>query len=180
MANGHGGERVGSGRKPVSPRRVGTVVDFPAGDNLADAAPSVLLEPPVELLAALAAAEKAAGPEPSSDSARVCASLQQQAEIWRRLAPLATDQGTLTAFSVPGFRELCQQLVLKDELWSKIMRFGIEGKSGRDRQKDYARIAQRVDASLARFKLTAFGKPDDGAGAGGAQQAPTNPWAQAK
>lgn len=175
-----GGSRAGSGRKPDPTKRPGTVVDFP-GLEPSPAAPSTLLEPPSELAAAIEAAEKAAGATSSPDSARVVATLQKQATLWRQFAPLAIDQGTLTPLTVPGFRELCEQLVLKEELAAKLARFGMDGENGRARLKDYTRFAQRVDASLARFKLTAFGKPDDvGGGAAAAKKTAVNPWAQAR
>ena len=78
---------------------------------------------------------------------------------WRRLAPLALEQGTLVEATGPGFRELCELLALKDELWAKLARFGSESKSGLERMRSYTRLSARVDSALARFKLTAFGKP---------------------
>lgn len=180
---GRGGSRPGAGRKPSVKSGGGNVVDFPnaagASTSEAIAAPPALAEPPEDLVAALASAENAADALTSPDAARVCKTLTARLNAWRRYAPLAIDQGTLTPSTVPGFRELCEQLALKEELAAKMARFGIDGKSGRDRLKDYARIAQRVDASLARFKLTAFGKPDDDAG-GAAKRTPMNPWAQAR
>lgn len=82
-----------------------------------------------------------------------------QQPYWRRLAPIAIAQGTLVDSTTPGFRELCELLLFKDEVSLRLQRFGSDGKSGAERLRNYGRLARQADATLARFKLTAFGKP---------------------
>jgi phage terminase small subunit len=108
--------------------------------------------------------------EPPDDLSR------NQQEVWRRLACHAIAQRTLTPTTVPGFRELCEQFVVKQALFRRMERFGLASDKAEGARKRYEKMAQRVDSTLARFKLTAFGKPVDGASA--AKKAGTNPWAQ--
>lgn len=105
----------------------------------------------------------------------------QQRDIWRELAPYAVQQGTLIASTVAGFRELCEQLAFKRSVAAAITRRGAGRKDAESSHRIYARLAQRVDASLARFKLTSYGKPADaGFTAATEKRVPTppkNPWA---
>ncbi len=147
-----GGARPGAGAKPKGRHNI---VDFPAHATsattpLSPDAVASLHEPPADL--------------PDAQKA-----------IWRVYAPLAIEQRTLALATAPGFRELVEQMALKDDIATRLARFGADGKTGSDRVKLYTRLSQRVDASLARFKLTAFGKPADGSGQ---KQAQANPWSQ--
>lgn len=145
-----GGARTGAGR----PRKDSNVVGFPGGASIGgNAAPPA---PPSDETRALG--------EPPADLPEL-----QQAH-WRSLAPLAIEQRTLVPATVPGFRELCQLLAFKEELASRVAKFGSEAAL-----KHYTKLSPRVDAALARFKLTAFGKPADGAKQGKPAQ---NPFAQ--
>jgi len=159
-----GGRRVGSGRKPGK----GKTLAFPGGGATGHApAPAadvaVLAEPPADLPPALAVA--IAGMTP----------LTSQADLWRRYAPSAIEQRTLIPATVAGFRELVELAAFKEEMAARIARFGSDGKSGSERMRTYTRLSQRLDAALARFKLTAFGKPADG---GAKKPVATNPWAK--
>lgn len=155
-----GGARPGSGPKPQEKRNL---LGFPAAVRPADAAAiASLTEPPADLSDAPPAGEL------TTMTAKAA---------WRLYAPLAIEQGTLVPNTVPGFRELVQQFVMKEDAAARLMRFGSEGKSGRERARSFAQLAQRLDASLARFKLTAFGKPADSSKK---SSATANVWAQAE
>ncbi len=64
------------------------------------------------------------------------------------------------------------------ELGAEIKRIGVATVVADDLLKQYGKIAQRLDASLGRFKLTAFGKPADGGSTRKSPQA--NPWSMIK
>jgi len=83
--------------------------------------------------------------------------VDQQA-VWRRFAAHAVAQGTLVPATVPGFRELCEQMTFKDAIAAKIAK-APAGRRSDGPLRHYVKLAQRVDATLARYKLTAFGKP---------------------
>lgn len=100
-----------------------------------------------------------------------------QRQFWRQAAPLAVGQGTLTASTAVGFRELCEQFCLKAAIARKIEKLGPASKSADAYIKAYVKLAQRLDATLARFKLTAFGKPADQA-ASRRSAAAASPWAE--
>ena len=88
-----------------------------------------------------------------------------QRAFWRLWAPHAIAQQTLVPSTVAGFRELCEQHAMKTSLAKKINRLGTCSADAERLLKHYEKLAQRLDATLARFKLTAFGKPEAGAGA---------------
>jgi len=99
---------------------------------------------------------------------------ERAAELWRELAPHAIAQGTLVPATVQGFRELVEHVAMKQELVAKIVQAG--GAAAKDADglmRHYAKIAQRLDASLARFRLTASGKPEPSA----VRVKVANPWA---
>jgi hypothetical protein len=146
-----GGARTGAGR----PRKDSNVVGFPGGASIGGSA---------------------APPAPPSDETRALVDppgdLPDPQQLhWRALAPLAIEQRTLVPATAPGFRELCQLLAFKEELARDMAKFG----TGGTRLKEYTKLSPRVDAALARFKLTAFGKPADGAKHG---KPAMNPFAQ--
>lgn len=95
---------------------------------------------------------------------------------WRKLAPLAIRQRTLTDAEVPGFRDLCQVFVMKEQVAARIAKAkaGAATKAVDGLLRHYAKLGQQVDARFARFKLTAFGKPSDAAKE---KPAKANPWA---
>lgn len=136
-----GGSRVGAGRKPKAKaivlgmdgaRRIASEVNVATPE--ADAID--LAVPPADL------------PE-------------AQHAFWRRYAPAALEQRTLAPSTVAGFRELCERFVLKETLAARIASFklGAASKSADPLLRQYVKLAQRVEASLKEFKLTAFGKP---------------------
>lgn len=86
---------------------------------------------------------------------------EAQQAFWRRYAPAALEQQTLVCSTLLGFRELCEQFALKQTLAARITSYklGAASKSADRLLRQYVKLAQRIDASLGRFKLTAFGKP---------------------
>jgi len=153
---GRGGARPGSGRKPgpVSERKVLT---------LAVRAEPVVVAPPT-----LDEGEKARLLEPPEG-------LSVEAQpIWRRLAGHAITERTLTPSTAAGFGQLCQQWVYLVAMDKKIRHLGPDTKEASPYFLNYLKLAQRLDASLARFKLTAFGKP----AVLEKPKAAANPWAQ--
>jgi len=154
-----GGRRVGAGRKPGSIPRIARplerkVVTLGGQDWKA--------LPPVDV-------------EVSSPLVTPPTGMREpEAEVWKALAPHAVLQQTLVASTVRGFRELCEQAVLKQQIADAIAAAGA-ATSGMDvLLRHYARLAQRLDQSLARYRLTAQGKPEPTA-----QSKPkaANPWA---
>lgn len=149
---------MGAGRKP-SPRRERAIVLGMDG-----ARRDVLFTPPPPT------AEEAGLAEPPPDLTPA------QQDFWRRWAPLAIEQRTLIPATVPGFRELCEQFTLKEALARRIQRLGPGSERAAARVSLYVKLAQRLDSTLARFKLTGLGKPADTAARARASAA--NPWAQ--
>ncbi len=136
-----GGQRQGSGRKPGpnQGRKVLTLtgrqqaVAYPIM-NLDEGEQARLLEPPAELA-------------------------EEAHPIWKELAPHAVAERTLTPSTAFGFGQLCQQWVFLAAQTQRIRVLGPETKDAAPYFLNYLKLAQRLDASLARFKLTAFGKP---------------------
>ena len=93
--------------------------------------------------------------------------------VWARLAPLALLERTLAPATAAGFGQLCQQWVYVAELAATIERLGAGTREAEGYLKQYGRLAGRLDSSLARFNLTANGKPAVAA----APAAVANPWA---
>lgn len=95
-----------------------------------------------------------------------------QQDRWRALAPFAIAQQTLMDATRPGFAELCEQLVMKDQIAAEISKAGA-AHEGMDRLlRQYTKLAQRLDSSLARFRLTGSGKPE----AAAPKKVAANPW----
>ena len=151
-----GGFRVGAGRKPGSRSAVVLGMD---GVRRSDG----MVSP------AAAAPEDAALLTPPKDLPR------DQRKYWTRYAPLAAAQRTLVPAHLPGFRELCEQAAFKDALAKQIRKLKPESQASSETLRHYEKLVQRLDATLARFRLTAFGKPADPAGA--ARKATASPWA---
>ena len=96
-----------------------------------------------------------------------------QAAVWRRLAPLAIEAGTLVGRTVPGFRLLCKltvmetsmAAVLADERWT-FAKVTIDG-AGQEQQEIKAHplcthhkgLAQRIESLMGRYAIVPFGKP---------------------
>lgn len=154
---GHGGARVGAGRKPREKARV-------LGMNGTRMSPNV-----------------DATTKPSSDHSNLADPPDglpiEQHEFWRRWAPMAIEMRTLAPSTVVGFRELCEQMALKVAIWDRMAQLGLASSEADRLLKRYEKIAQRLDTSLKGFKLTAFGKPVEGAAP---RQAKVNPWAQVR
>lgn len=73
-----------------------------------------------------------------------------EASVWRELAPHATAEGTLTPRTVMAFGWLCRNVVMERKLAASPL-----GAAG----PDHRGMMQRVEAGLARFRLTPDGKP---------------------
>lgn len=143
---------MGAGRKPQPQRVPAVVVGMDGAPRAAAAlvpADSPLIEPPVDLTKPLQA-------------------------IWRELAPLAIQQQTLVPATVPGFRELCEQLHLKRALAKGLAKHGAASAEADRILKAYVRLAQRLDGTLGRFRLIGIGKPEPAAAA---KPKASNPWA---
>jgi hypothetical protein len=100
---------------------------------------------------------------------------RDQRKYWTRYAPLAIAQQTLIPAHAPGFRELCEQAAFKDALAKEIRKLKPESPNASDVLRHYEKLVQRLDATLARFRLTGFGKP--AAAASAARKASASPWA---
>ena len=154
-----GGARVGAGRKPKAASR-SVVVDARSrfSETTLPPAPAVpadlesLVEPPEGM------------PE-------------THAKLWRKLAPHAIAQQTLVTATRPGFAELVEQLVMKQQLADSIAQVGAAHPGADGLLRHYTKLAQRLDATMARFRLTALGKPE----AAAARKVPVtnNAWAVA-
>lgn len=147
-----GGLRIGAGRKPKGPPKVvgmdGRALVAPPGPSLEVAAAEPIAQPPEGMREA-------------------------EAAVWLALAPLAVAQQTLVPATVRGFRELCEQAVMKQQIADAIAAAGAST-SGMDALlRHYAKLAQRFDQSLARFRLTAAGKPE----AAASKPKKASPWA---
>ena len=152
-----GGFRVGAGRKPGSKSAVVIGMD----GVRRDAGP---VTPQ-----ALVTGEESALVTPPKDLPR------DQRKFWTRYAPLAVAQQTLIPAHVPGFRELCEQAAFKDALARQIRKLKPESPAASETLRHYEKLVQRLDATLARFRLTGFGKP--AAHASAAKKAAASPWA---
>lgn len=151
---GRGGSRNGAGRKPGTKNAMPGLPKIHRFPTPSIPAPKVesgspLLEPPDDI-------ETAAQ------------------EVWRKYAGHALGERTLTDATATGFREFCQQWVYVRELDKTIQRLGAGTKEAEPYFRTYLKLSQRLDSSLARFKLTAFGKP----AAPEKPKAAVNPWAQ--
>lgn len=160
-----GGARAGAGRKPTRKKRA--VVLGLDGSRLPDGAIPPQLPPSPSAEAAVEIESLAIAPKKLP---------KDQAGFWNTYAPSAIEQGTLTPATVAGFRELCEQWAFKEKLAAAIRRKGAATLDAQSDLRAYVRLAQRVDSSLARFKLTSFGKAVETIPI--PKQKPANPWAQ--
>lgn len=81
-------------------------------------------------------------------------------EYWRLWAPRAVQEGTLLPSRVLGFRQLVAQLEMVEDLDKKIMELGTATRDAAEAMKSYVKLAQRLDSTMARFKLTSAGKSE--------------------
>lgn len=167
MAAGHGGARVGAGRKPkdAGTRKPAAVVDFAGPKAAKEAESGVSKHPPSDL------------------------PTDQQA-FWLACAPRAMDQGTLTVDTIASFRLLCELDAEKRATKETIDRDGrtyikvtIDG-AGQEHQElkahpltsHYRQTAKQVENLMGRFKLAPFGKAETNSRRKQVQTA--NPWAR--
>jgi hypothetical protein len=107
---------------------------LPAAPAVTPADPNGLLEPPADLVAA-------------------------DAEIWRRLAPLALAERTLTLSKAPGFRALCRRWAYCAALDARIREVGIATHEATALLMRLEKWEQLLNASVGDFSLRSFGKP---------------------
>lgn len=84
-------------------------------------------------------------------------------EFWRLWAPRAVQEGTLLPSRVLGFRQLVAQLEMVEDLDKKIMELGTATRDAAEAMKSYVKLAQRLDSTMARYKLTSAGKSETSA-----------------
>lgn len=146
-----GGARTGAGRKP---RQTAVVL----GMNGARLPPSAPVLAPIDDALAVPPADLPPKMRP----------------FWSTWAPLALSQGTLTRATMPGMRELCELATFKQAVERRIRRIGAAAPEAQSLLRNYLKLSQRLDAAMARFKLTAFGKPE---AAALVKKPAVNPWA---
>jgi hypothetical protein len=159
-----GGARPGAGRKPKG--------DKPVRDRTV----RVLQMPYTVLPPAWAPPPMDQAPE--TDSPLVAPRFDCYADeqsVWMALAPWAIAQGTLDEARIPGFRKLCHELFLAQTLKAELDRLGPSSAEGVRILKPYLDVSKALDASLMKFRLTAFGKAMDPGKS--KPVAPANPWA---
>lgn len=159
-----GGSRPGAGRKPGTKNFRSVVLDMDGARR-----PKAELPTPTDPPVAVEAGQDSPLLDPPDDLS------ERERACWRKFAGRAIRQRTLTDAEVPGFLELCQVFVMKEQVAAHIAQAG--GAASEDVDgllRHYVKLGQRVDALLARFKLTAFGKPSDAAAA---KPVKSNPWA---
>jgi hypothetical protein len=101
---------------------------------------------------------------------------EAEAAAWKLLAPLALDQDTLTAGTVPGFRELCRVYVHQADMSARIAELGRTSFEADRLLMRWEKGAVLLNGKMKDFRLTAFGKPE--AAAIKAKKPAVNPWAQ--
>ena len=131
-----GGARIGSGRKPKRRNALRLVATADPSTPQSSAVPAA---PTAPVDASLA---NPPGELPAD-----------QGVFWRDYAPKALERGTLIESALPGFRLLCELAAKKATAEQKAAGFGVS------EMRLYLELAKRVEASLARFELTGFGKP---------------------
>lgn len=133
---GWGGRRSGSGRKP----KVVGIDGKPRGGAAPPASPPEVEEDADLLVPPAFLSEDAQG-------------------AWRRLAPLALRERTLTASRTPGFEKLCQEWAYCAALEAEIQRLGLVKKGTARLLKQLVDHKKLLKSSLADFALKSFGKP---------------------
>jgi P27 family predicted phage terminase small subunit len=92
--------------------------------------------------------------------------------VWVNLAPLACEMHTLTEQTAPAFRDLCEAVVIRDAMASRIDTEGftyekivIDGAGQEHRElrahplvNPHRGMMQRVEAGYTRFRLAPMGK----------------------
>ena len=96
------------------------------------------------------------------------------AAFWRLWAPRAVEERTLTPSTAVGFVETCQRAAYVAALAKRIEHLGPATKEAVPYLMLYDKMAQKLEGSLSRFKLTAMGKP----ATSDKPKAAANPWEQ--
>ncbi len=143
-----GGRRIGSGRKPGKAwAGRGVVLGL---DGIRQLQPPV---PPQDLPPAISAAAK-------TGLLRAPTKLHPDAGVyWELWAQEAIDLRMLTPATAAGFAEVCQRAAFVGKIGDKIEMLGADTQDAIPYLGLYDRMAQKLEVSLARFGLTAFGKP---------------------
>lgn len=158
-----GGRRAGAGRKPGAAwaGRGRSVVLGMDGQRKAprrseELPPAVSGEVKEGLLAA---------PYWLSEGAKGC---------WERWAGEAIAERTLTPATAAGFTLMCQRADYVAKLGVRIDTLGADTQDAVPYLNIYSNMSQKLETSLARFKLTAFGKP----ATSDKPKAAANPWGE--
>ncbi len=138
--NGSGGARPNAGRKKKHPAE-----RLLNGTATSDERELALRPPPIRRV-----------PKPIDLSS-------EQRDTWEALAPLAEFERTLTNSTTPAFRQLCELIVQRDELWKQIALEGFVvetmlGPNAHPLLVHYRGFTQRIEAGMVRFRLAPFGK----------------------
>lgn len=160
---GSGGARIGAGRKPK------------------DIAVKVLQGTATVAVRKARGGKKAGARDlPAASAVEIPGGLSAtERKVWRALSPHALASRTLTPATALAFRDLCEAVVMKDEIRSELRGHGgytTEGKEGLKAHPliaQYRTILQRVEAGLTRFMLAPLGKPT-----AGDDDKPVDPWAE--
>lgn len=163
-----GGRRLGAGR-PAKGAQNGVVIGLDGVRKLSPPPPADMPDAPVE------AYDDLSQPPPG-----LSADLRP---IWLSEAPHAIREGTLVQATVAGFKKLCEQWFFVEELAKDLCELMVIERQTKTASRDaaekyriYATLSGRLESSLDRFKLTAYGKP--AVSAQPKTQPAANPWAQ--
>ena len=130
-----GGVRVGAGRK----RTDAAVLLIRGGQSRVPVAPAVVVSAPVAQPDTLTPDETA---------------------VWSELAPHAQAAGTLTPQTAAAFRNLVQAIVVKHRMLARIEADGLVSElRAHPLIAGWIAMVGRVDTLMARFAVTAAGKP---------------------
>jgi len=156
-----GGRRIGAGRKPGPAWHGRGVVLGLDGTRKEHRYRGVELPPAVS-------GEEREGllkaPAGLSVGARAC---------WEGWAEQAIAERTLTPATAAGFGQMCERWAYVATIAARIETLGAGTQEAVPYLSIYDRMAQKLEGSLARFKLTAFGKP----ATSDKPKAAVNPWA---
>jgi hypothetical protein len=164
---GSGGSRSGAGRKKKATHLRG--IDGGAGRR----GPAV--EQPNDALAAAEAPSTPPSPPPGLGPTELA--------IWMEWAPLATDQGTLTASTLANFAQLCQAEADRRELRDRYtLRYDEHGqprallfmgsKEELAIRREHRTLLKDIHARMKDFMIAPFGKELGGHGAGAGEVDP--------
>ena len=83
----------------------------------------------------------------------------KEAQIWADQAPHALHELTLTPETAGAFGQLCRLWAAANDLHEKIQQLGAANPDAARLVDTWLKVVHRVDQAQARFRLTAFAKP---------------------